>query len=146
MSYTIVGLFKSQEYSKAVSESLENNGFKNEDYIVYHEEKKHTPKSFWTKLFTDDIDEKATEVDSLIISVAIGSEQDLENAKKVFKENEVVNTYILDEVNFEKATDLEYLKKVITLKVKSQIYAMPEVKTSSSEMHTGISSEVGSGK
>lgn len=146
MSYTIVGLFKSQEYSKAVSEGLENIGFKNEDYIIYHEEKKHTPKSFWTKLFTDDIDEKATAVDSLIVSVAIRNEQDLANAKQVFRENEVVNTYSLDDVNFEKATDLDYIKKVITLKVKSQIYAMPEVKTSNSDMHTGISSEVSIGK
>jgi hypothetical protein len=39
MAYTIVGLFPSQEYSKAVSEGLENNGFKNENYIIYLEEK-----------------------------------------------------------------------------------------------------------
>jgi hypothetical protein len=39
MSYTIVGLFPSQEYSKAVSEGLENNGFKNENYIIYQKKK-----------------------------------------------------------------------------------------------------------
>lgn len=143
MSYTIVGLFPSQEYSKSVSEGLENIGFKNEDYIIYHEERKQTQKSFWSKLFTNEIDEKATAVDSLIVSVAIRNEQDLMNAKKVFEENNIVNTYILDDVNFEKATDLDYIKKVVTLKAKTQIYAMPEVKTSSSDIHTGISSEVG---
>lgn len=143
MSYTIVGLFPSQEYSKSVSEGLENIGFKNEDYIIYHEERKQTQKSFWSKLFTNEIDEKATAVDSLIVSVAIRNEQDLMNAKKVFEENNIVNTYILDDVNFEKATDLDYIKKVATLKAKTQIYAMPEVKTSSSDIHTGISSEVG---
>lgn len=143
MTYTIVGLFPSQEYSKSVSEGLENIGFKNEDYIIYHEERKQTQKSFWSKLFTNEIDEKATAVDSLIVSVAIRNEQDLMNAKKVFEENNIVNTYILDDVNFEKATDLDYIKKVVTLKAKTQIYAMPEVKTSSSDIHTGISSEVG---
>lgn len=143
MTYTIVGLFPSQEYSKSVSEGLENIGFKNEDYIIYHEERKQTQKSFWSKLFTNEIDEKATAVDSLIVSVAIRNEQGLMNAKKVFEENNIVNTYILDDVNFEKATDLDYIKKVVTLKAKTQIYAMPEVKTSSSDIHTGISSEVG---
>jgi hypothetical protein len=39
MSYTIVGLFPSQEFAKPISEGLENNGFRNEDYIIYHEEK-----------------------------------------------------------------------------------------------------------
>ena len=91
MSYTIVGLFPSQEFAKPISEGLENNGFRNEDYIIYHEEKKQATKSFWSKFFTDSIDEEATSVDSLIVSVAIKNEHDLENAKNVFNENKVVN-------------------------------------------------------
>ena len=142
MSYTIVGLFPSQEFAKPISEGLENNGFRNEDYIIYHEEKKQATKSFWSKFFTDNIDEEATSVDSLIVSVAIKNEQDLENTKKVFNENKVVNKYILEDVNFEKATDLDYIKKVVGLKAKALIYAMPQVKTSNSDIHTGISSEV----
>jgi hypothetical protein len=50
--------------------------------------------------------------------VAVKNEQDLENAKKVFKENKVVNIYTLEELEFEKATDLDYLKKVVALKAK----------------------------
>ena len=42
MSYTIVGLFPSQEFAKPISEGLENNGFINEDYIIYQEEKKQS--------------------------------------------------------------------------------------------------------
>jgi hypothetical protein len=38
MSYTIVGLFPIK-FAKPISEGLENNGFRNEDYIIYHEEK-----------------------------------------------------------------------------------------------------------
>jgi hypothetical protein len=34
------------------------------------------------------------------------------------------------------------MKKVVALKAKALIYAMPQVKTSTSDMHTGISSEV----
>jgi hypothetical protein len=42
------------------------------------------------------------------------------------------------------AADLDYIKKVVALKAKALIYAMPEIKTSSSEMSTGINSEVSS--
>ena len=57
MSYTIVGLFGSQDQAKAVSESLEKKGFKDSDYIVYINQSKPVEKSFWSKLFTDDIDQ-----------------------------------------------------------------------------------------
>ncbi|GGP02352.1 hypothetical protein GCM10010992_06390 [Cloacibacterium rupense] len=144
MAYTIVGLFPSQENSKKVSEGLENIGFKNEDYIIYLEEKKPVHKSFWAKLFTENIDEEAMNVDSLIVSVGINNNDELENAKKVFKDNSVVNIYTLEELDFGKAVDLEYVKKVVALKAKSLIYAMPQAKTSSTDIHTGISSEVGS--
>lgn len=146
MSYTIVGLFHSQEQAKAVSESLENKGFKNTDYIIYLTENKPVEKSFWTKLFTNNIDEEATAVDSLITSVAIKNDLELELAEKAFAENKVINIYELPEVDFSQATDLEYIKKVVALKAKTQIYAMPEIKTSTSDISSGINAEVSVGK
>ena len=146
MSYTIVGLFASQEQAKKVSESLENKGFKNSDYIIYLTENKPVEKSFWTKLFTNNIDEEAISVDSLITSVAIKNDLELELAEKAFAENKVVNVYELPEVEFSQAKDLEYIKKVVALKAKTQIYAMPEIKTSSSDMNSGINAEVNVGK
>ena len=56
----------------------------------------------------------------------------------------MVNTYELLEVDFAEAVDLDYIKKKVALKAKALIYAMPEIKTSSSEMSTGINSEVSS--
>jgi hypothetical protein len=38
--------FSKPRVSKAVSEGLENNGFKNENYIIYLEEKKHSRSLF----------------------------------------------------------------------------------------------------
>lgn len=146
MSYTIVGLFASQDQAKTVSESLEKKGFKNSDYIVYLNQSKPVEKSFWSKLFTDDIDQEATSVDSLITSVAINNDTELQLAKDVFRENKVVNTYELPEVDFAEAMDLDYIKKVVALKAKALIYAMPEIKTSSSDMSTGINAEVNIGK
>ena len=65
MSYTIVGLFGSQDQAKAVSESLEKKGFKDSDYIVYLTQSKPVEKSFWSKLFTNDIDQEALRVMTL---------------------------------------------------------------------------------
>jgi hypothetical protein len=147
MSYTIVGLFPSQNQSKDVSKSLENKGFKDSDYIIYiNDNKPVEKKSFWSKIFTHEIDEEVTIVDSLIISVAINNNAELEKAKEAFAENNVINTYPLDDVSFEEAKNLDYIKKVVALKAKMLIYAMPEVKTSTSEMHTGINADVNIGK
>ena len=69
MSYTIVG-FPSQDQAKAVSESLEKKKkfSKTPDYIVYINQSKPV-ENLLSKLFTDDIDQEATSVDSLITSV-----------------------------------------------------------------------------
>ena len=145
MTYTIVGLFASQNQSKTVSQSLESNGFKDSDYIVYvTDEKKAEKKSIWEKLFTIDAHEEAAVTDSLIVSVAINNKEEAELAKKIFTENNVVNIYELDNVAFEEAKNLDYVKKVVALKAKMLIYAMPEIKTSHSEISTGINSEVSS--
>ncbi len=142
MTYTIVGLFASQNQSLAVSQSLEDKGFKNSDFIIYVTDgKKVEKKSFWEKLFTEDTHEAAAVTDSLIVSVAINNSQEAEKAKKVFEENKVVNIYELDNLPFEEAKNLDYLKKIVALKAKMLIYAMPEIKTSSSEISTGINTE-----
>lgn len=147
MTYTMVGLFSSQNQSKAVSQSLENKGFKDSDYIVYVTENKTIEKkSLWTKLFTENVNEEVTVVDSLIVSVGINNNQELELAKLAFTENKVVNIYELDDVTFEEAKNLDYVKKVVALKAKMLIYAMPEIKTSSSDISTGINAEVNVGK
>ncbi|WDT67355.1 hypothetical protein [Cloacibacterium sp. TD35] len=144
MSYTIVGLFASQDQAKAVSESLEKKGFKNSDYIIYLSQNKPVSKSFWSKIFTDEIDQEATSVDSLITSVAINNETESQLAKDAFNENKVINTYELQEVDFAKAVDLDYIKKVVALKAKALIYAMPEIRTSHTGISIGINSEVSS--
>lgn len=147
MTYTIVGLFSSQNQSKAISESLESYGFKNSDYIIYVPEIKKAEKtSFWKRLFSKKIKEENTMVDSLIISIGIENNQQLENVKKVFKENQVVNTYELNDIPFHDAKNLDYIKKVVALKAKMLIYAMPEIKTSHTEIHTGINTELNVGK
>lgn len=142
MNYTFVGLFASQEQSAHISEGLEKNGFFNSDYIVYitdHQERKHP---LWQRFFTNSHETGSIHTDSLIVSVAIRNERDLELAQEVFAENGVLHTYALEDVHFSNAKDLEYLKKVIGLKAKMHIYEMPEVKVSHFELHSGMNTEI----
>ena len=135
MNYTVVGLFPSQEDAKKVSESLEQSGIGNQDYIIYRTDKETTTEqkqNFWKKLFgTKNTENVTTEVDKLITSVAIHSEQDLENVKKSFSQNEVVKIYEFQDMTLEEAKDLNYVKKIVELRAKSHIYAMPEISVSS---------------
>ena len=86
MSYTIVGLFPNQKYAKEISEGIEKTGIKNEDYIIYKTQKNKTDKSnFWKKLLGIEKAPAKTEVESLITSVAIRNEEELNNIKKSFK-------------------------------------------------------------
>ncbi len=135
MNYTVVGLFPSQGVAKKVSESLEQSGIGNQDYIIYRTDKETTTEqkqNFWEKLFgTKNTENVTTEVDKLITSVAIHSEQDLENVKKSFSQNEVVKIYEFQDMTLEEAKDLNYVKKIVELRAKSHIYAMPEISVSS---------------
>ena len=135
MNYTVVGLFPSQEDAKKVSESLEQSGIGNQDYIIYRTDKETTTEqkqNFWEKLFgTKNTENVTTEVDKLITSVAIHSEQDLENVKKSFSQNEVVKIYEFQDMTLEEAKDLNYVKKIVELRAKSHIYAIPEISVSS---------------
>ena len=86
MNYTVVGLFPSQENAKEVSASLEQSGIENEDYIIYRTDKENAQevkKSFWERLFGNANPEIINiEVDKLITSVAIHSEEELQKVKK----------------------------------------------------------------
>lgn len=135
MNYTIVGLFPSQEDAKKVSESLEQSGIRNQDYIIYRTDKENTieqKRNFWEKLFgTKNPESIASENDKLITTVAIHNEEDLENVKKSFSQNEVVKIYEFQDMTLEEAKDLNYIKKIVELRAKSHIYAMPEISVSS---------------
>ncbi len=146
MNYTIVGLFPSQEDAKKVSESLEQSGIRNQDYIIYRTDRENTPEqkqNFWERLFgTRNPQVANTEVDKLITSVAIHSEEELKNVKKSFSQNEVVKIYEFQDMTLEEAKDLNYIKKIVELRAKSHIYAMPEISVSSGNVPEGMNTEV----
>ena len=143
MSYTIVGLFPNQKYAKEISEGIEKTGIKNEDYIIYKTQKNKTDKSnFWKKLLGIEKAPAKTEVESLITSVAIRNEEELNNIIKSFKKNDVVKIYEFQDMTLEEAKNLDYVKKIVEIRAKSQIYSMPQIPNARGRISEGINTEV----
>ena len=144
MNYTVVGLFPNQEMSNQISSNLEESGIKNEDYIIYKTNKdssKEEKRNFWKKLLGTSKPQESVTAERLITSVAAKNEEELELIKKSFAKNDVVKIYEFQDMTLEEAKNLDYVKKVVALRAKSLIYAMPQIKLSRNNSHEGISTE-----
>ena len=142
MQYTVVGLFDSQDKAKKVSTSLENTGIRNEDYIIYKTDRKLPAQSSWKKILGLEKPHQTTDNDKLITSVAVRSAEELENVKNSFAENKAVKIYEFKDMTIDEAKDLDYIKKIVALRAKSHIYAMPSISVSSSQLNKGINAEI----
>lgn len=133
MNYTIVGLFPSQENIKEVSEGIEKSGIKNQDYIIYRTDRENAPelkKNFWDRLFGTSKKESSYTPDQLITSVSVKNEQELRNVTQSFEDNKVVKIYEFKDMTIDEAKDLNYIRKIVEMRAKSHIYAMPEISLS----------------
>ena len=145
MNCTVVGLFESQENAKQVSAGLEKTGIKNEDYIIYKTNKNSSAEqkqNFWVRLLGLQAPQMVNEDDKLITSVSVTSNEELNSVKKSFEQNDVVKIYEFQDMTLEEAKDLDYIKKIVALRAKSHIYAMPDISLSTSNMPEGINAEV----
>ncbi len=141
MKYTVVGLFPNQNLAREVSENLEQSGFLNEDYIIYKSDKTIGRKSFWKKMLGLN-ENRVQSPESLITSVSARNEEELATIRKSFEKNEVVKIYEFQDMTLEEAKNLNYIKKIVSLRAKSQIYAMPKISLSQGGLNEGISAEV----
>lgn len=144
MASIITGLFRSQSQSKKISEDLENAAFDNSDYIMYlHEEhvSRDLKTSLWQFFFKDDT---TIEDESLAISVKVDDPTLKEKALKIFSENNVLHYYYFENIKFRDAMSLDYLKRIASLRAKSQIFSSQEMKHHT--QHNGMNSEVLFGK
>lgn len=145
MNCTVVGLFGSQENAKKVSTGLEKSGIRNEDYIIYKTNRNSTAEqkqNFWKKLLGLQTPQLVNEDDKLITSVAVSSNEDLMKVRESFENNDVVKIYEFQDMTLEEAKDLDYIKRIVALRAKSHIYAMPDISLSSSNIPEGINAEV----
>lgn len=144
MASIITGLFNHQSQSKAISQDLEQAGFQDSDYIIYlHDERisKEVKTSIWQYFFKD---KRKLEDESLVVSVRIKSPEQLEKVKELFAKNEVIHSNYFDHIKFRDARSLDYLKRIVSLRAKSEIYNSPNVNHRTPS--TGINSEVLFGK
>ncbi len=141
MKYTVVGLFPNQNLAREVSENLEQSGFLNEDYIIYKSDKTIGRKSFWKKMLGLN-ENRVQSPESLITSVSARNEEELAAIKKSFEKNEVVKIYEFQDMTLEEAKNLDYIRKIVSLRAKSQIYAMPKISLSQGSLNEGISAIV----
>ncbi len=141
MKYTVVGLFPNQNLAREVSENLEKSGFLNEDYIIYKSDKTIGRKSFWKKILGLN-ENKEQSSESLITSVSARNEEELATIRKSFEKNEVVKIYEFQDMTLEEAKNLDYIRKIVSLRAKSQIYAMPKISLSQGSLNEGISAIV----
>ena len=140
MKYTVVGLFESQDQAKGLSAELEFTGIKNEDYIIYKTNRNSSPaqkQAFWKKVLGINKPAQSTEDDKLITSVAVYSDAELQEVKDTFAQNAAVKIYEFKDMSIDQAKDLDYIKKIVSLRAKSHIYAMPAVSVSSGNISEG---------
>ena len=145
MNYTVVGLFPNQDLATEISNNLEQSGFQNNDYIIYKSDKKNQvseKRSFWKKILGLNESTESQSPESFITSVAARSEEELETIRKSFEKNEVVKIYEFQDMTLEEAKNLDYIKKIVSIRAKSQIYAMPNISLRHGILNEGISTEV----
>ena len=143
MASMLVALFQTQEKAPKVSNDLEQAGIKNSDYIIYKtdNEDKLPKTSVWQRFFGHKKPQFIrTEADKLITSVEIHNNDEYTDVTKVFKTNEAVHIYEFKDMTIEEAKDLNYIKKAVEIKAKSQIFNVPSNKKYAA--HEGMTSEV----
>lgn len=144
MASIITGLFKSQSQSRGIAEDLENAGFQNSDYITYlHNEEvtKEIKTSIWQYFFKD---KTKLEDDSLVVSVRVRTPEEIDSAKKIFSDHECIHENYFENIKFRDAKSLDYLKRIVSLRAKAEIYSPLNVNYRGQS--AGINAEVLFGK
>ena len=107
MPTIITGVFQKHSDYRRLEIELEMAGFQNEDYIVYITEDHHNLP--------------------YMTSVQITNQADEAKARKVFGENSVLKTYVIDDMSIGEAS-YPIVKKYIDTKNKTEIHASPDLK------------------
>ncbi|WP_027376365.1 hypothetical protein [Kaistella palustris] len=144
MSSIITGLFKSQSQSRKISEDLENAGISNDGYIMYlheHPISREVKTSIWRSFFKDNT---SLEDESLVVSVKVKGPEQREMVSKIFDANDAVTQNYIENIKFKDAESLQYLRRIVSLRAKSEIMPSPDIKHRGQTR--GINSEVFFGK
>ena len=144
MSSIITGLFQNQNQAKAISSDLENADFRDKDFILYLHDKRITKEiktSIWQSIFKE---KRELEDESLVISVRVLDEAQIEKVKDIFTKNNVIHYNFFENIRFKDAKSLQYIKRILSIRAKSMIFNPPEINWRNQS--EGINAEVTFGK
>ena len=144
MATIITGLFQSQSQSRKISEDLENAGFAQDDFIIYLQDReisREVKTSVWQSFFKDN---RTLEDESLVVTVRVRDPESRERILQIFSANGAVHTNYFENIKFRDAMSLQFLKRIVALRAKSQIASPREVRHHGQS--GGMSSEITFGK
>ena len=144
MASIITGLFQSQSQSRKIAEDLENIGLAHQDYIIYlhdHHVPREVKTSIWQSFFQDDT---RLEDDSLVVTARVREPEKRQQIMQLFENNNAVHLNYFENIKFQDAMSLQFLRKMVSLRAKSQIYTSREVRHH--EGSSGMTSEINFGK
>ncbi|UOE40082.1 DUF5312 domain-containing protein [Chryseobacterium suipulveris] len=144
MTSIVTGLFPSQLQAGKISQDLEDAGFRNSDYIMYLHDRgitKEVKTSIWQYFFGDN---RKLEDESLVISVRVNGPVSTEIVERIFKQNDSIHQNYYENIKFEDAKSLDYLRRIASLRARAEIRSSPEIRTR--EQSRGINAEVAFGR
>jgi lipid II:glycine glycyltransferase (peptidoglycan interpeptide bridge formation enzyme) len=119
MSNILAGLFEHHSDYKKLEDDLENSGFQNSDYIIYLNSENHSTQ--------------------YLASVAVKDDSQADIARSVFTKNEVLKTYLFENMSIEQA-NYDTVKKYIDARNRAEIHNSPDIKIRTAS--DGMNSEV----
>ena len=144
MATIITGLFQNQSQSGKIAADLLEAGISEEQFIIYRHEypvSKEIKTSIWQSFFKD---KTKLGDESLVVSVKANELGDQEKVKKIFSVNDVIHQNCIHNIKFKHAESLQYLRRIVALRAKSEIYNSPQIRHRNSS--PGMNSEVFIGK
>ncbi len=143
MATIITGLFESQNQAAKIKQDLEKAGIRNEDYIIYlHDEtlSNEVKTSIWRSFFEDST---VVCAENLVVSVRVREVEDRETIMDIFYENSALHLNFFENIKFQDAQSLNFLRRIVSLRAKSQIFSAAEVRKR--DLSSGINSELSFG-
>lgn len=122
MSTIITGLFASQNQAQKLNTALQEIGIHNDEYIIYLHDypiDRQVKTSIWRSFFRD-----RTELqdDSLVVTVKVRDEQQKALISKVFAEHGCLQENCITNVRFRDAKSLQYLRKIVALRARAEVF------------------------
>lgn len=112
MGNIIVGLMTQQNDYQNLIKELEQSGFEDSDYIIYHNE--------------------SGENNTFLASIAANNEHQKQKAEDIFIKQKAIKSYYFHNTDIKEEMPYDMLKKEISIRAKSEIHPSLDIKRKTS--------------